>query len=470
MVFSSFTFLFYFLPVFLLLYFLAPIAWKNAVLFAASLFFYLYGVREHPVYLLLMLLSILVNGVAARCMMRCKGERGRRICLAAGMVWNLGCLFVFKYLDFLSDNLNLLFDRTGVDMRLPVLHLVLPIGISFYTFQISSYLIDVYRGQVAAEYSFLTLGTYLCMFPQLIAGPIVTYSQIRSQMWVRVISYGNVEEGLREFTIGLALKVLIANRVGNLWTQVNAIGFESISCPLAWMGIAAFTFQIYFDFYGYSLMAKGLGRIMGFEFPDNFKNPYLSRSMTEFWRRWHMTLGGWFREYVYIPLGGNRKHQMRNLFLVWMLTGLWHGADWNFVLWGLFLFMLLMLEKWGLKKVLDGLPLLGHLYMLFVIPLSWLLFAVTDMGQLAVYLGRLFPFFQRADSSVTVFAGDFLKYGRVYFWPLLASLLCCTGVPRKLYDARKDTLTATAGLVVLFWACVYCMYLGLDDPFLYYQF
>ncbi len=470
MVFSSFTFLFYFLPVFLLLYFLAPTTWKNAVLFAASLFFYWYGVREHPVYLFLMLLSILVNGIAARCMMRCKGERGRKICLAAGMLWNLGCLFVFKYVDFVSDNLNLLFGRMGVEMRLPVLHLVLPIGISFYTFQISSYLIDVYLGRVAAEYSFLTLGTYLCMFPQLIAGPIVTYSQIRSRMWVRAVSYENVEEGLREFTIGLALKVLIANRVGNLWTQVNAIGFESISCPLAWLGIAAFTFQIYFDFYGYSLMAKGLGRMMGFDFPDNFRNPYLSRSMTEFWRRWHMTLGGWFREYVYIPLGGNRKHQVRNLFLVWMLTGLWHGAAWNFVLWGFFLFTLIMLEKWGLKKVLEGLPVLGHLYMLLVIPLSWLLFAVTDMGQFAVYLSRLFPFFERSGSGVTVFAGDFLKYGRIYFWPLLAALLCCSGVPRKLYDAGKDTLAATAGLVVLFWACVYCMYLGLDDPFLYYQF
>lgn len=327
---------------------------------------------------------------------------------------------------------------------------------------------DVYREKVPAERSLLTLGTYLCMFPQLIAGPIVTYSEVRIQMRSREHSFRNLENGLREFTIGLILKVLIANRVGNLWTQVNSIGYESISCPLAWLGIAAYTFQIYFDFYGYSLMAKGLGRMMGFDFPDNFQDPYLSRSMTEFWRRWHMTLGSWFREYVYIPLGGNRCHLYRNLFLVWMLTGLWHGANWNFVLWGFFLFLLLTAEKCGLKKLLDRVPALGHLYMLLIIPLSWLLFAVTDLMQFAVYLGRLFPFF--AQTGSTVFRGDFVKYGSAYFWPLAAALLCCTGIPRKIYEAKKYTLTATFVLVLLFWACVYCMYLGLDDPFLYYQF
>lgn len=468
MVFSSFTFLFYFLPAFLLVYFLAPAFLKNAVIFAASLVFYYYGVREHPLYVLLMLLSVAVNYTAARSMTRCRKEKERTMCLTAGMAWNIGCLFVFKYLDFLSRNLNLLLDRTGTGWRLPYAHLVLPIGISFYTFQISSYLIDVYRRKVPAEKSLLTLGTYLCMFPQLIAGPIVTYSEVRSQMRDRVHSFRNLEDGLREFTIGLTLKVLIANRVGSLWTQVSSIGYESISCPLAWLGIAAYTFQIYFDFYGYSLMAKGLGRIMGFDFPDNFQNPYLSRSMTEFWRRWHMTLGGWFREYVYIPLGGNRRHLYRNLLIVWMLTGLWHGANWNFVLWGFSLFVLLALERCGLKKIFDRLPVLGHLYMLLAIPLSWLLFAVTDLSQFMVYLGRLFPFFTAAGG--TVYQGDFVKYGSACFWPLAAAFLCCTGIPRKLYEARKYTLTVTFVLVLLFWACVYCMYLGLDDPFLYYQF
>ena len=468
MVFSSFSFLFYFLPAFLLVYFLTPASRKNTVIFAASLLFYYYGVTEHPYYMILILLSVAINSAAARSMERCAGKRQRRMWLTAAMVWNLGSLFVFKYLDFLSGNLNLLSDKEGLGFHVPMTRLILPLGISFYTFQISSYLFDVYRKKIPAESSFLTLGTYLCMFPQLIAGPIVTYSEIREKLRSRVHSFRHVEDGLREFTIGLACKVLLANRVGNLWTQVNTIGFESISCPLAWMGIAAYSFQIYFDFYGYSLMAKGLGRIMGFAFPDNFRHPYLARSMTEFWRRWHMTLGGWFREYVYIPLGGNRHHPYRNLFLVWMLTGLWHGASWNFVLWGFVLFVLILLEKCGLGKLFDRLPVLGHLYMLFAIPLTWLVFAVPDPGQTAVYLGRLAPLAGQADGIV--FQGDFLKYGKDYFLPLAASLLCCTGLPGRWYEAKKYTLPATLALVVLFWACVYCMYLGLDDPFLYYQF
>lgn len=468
MVFSSLTFLFYFLPAFLLLYFLPPVSWKNAVVFIASLVFYYYGVKEHPFYLVLMLISILVNYMAARLIDRCRNRRERGIWLTAGLSWNLGCLFVFKYLGFLTENVNRLSDSLGAGINFPCIRLVLPIGISFYTFQISSYLIDVYRKKVTSERSYLTLGTYLCMFPQLIAGPIVTYSHVQDQLQERSHSFRNLEDGLREFTIGLSLKVLIANRTGSLWTQISAIGYESISCPLAWLGILAYTFQIYFDFYGYSLMAKGLGRMMGFDFPDNFHNPYLSRSMTEFWRRWHMTLGGWFREYVYIPLGGNRSHPYRNLFIVWMLTGLWHGAGWNFVLWGVSLFALIFLEKCGLLKLFDKVPVLGHLYMFAVIPLSWLLFAVTDVGQIGIYLSRLFPFFGL--SGETVFRGDFLKYGTAYLGSMIAALVCCTGIPRKLYESVKYTFPATCGLLVLFWWCVYCMYLGMDDPFLYYQF
>lgn len=468
MVFSSFTFLIYFLPAFLLVYFLVPGTWKNLVVFVASLLFYYYGVREHPLYVLLLILSIAVNYMAARHMEKGKGKRRRQICLAMGMIWNIGCLFVFKYADFFSSNLNLLFDRAGLTSAIPYIHFVLPIGISFYTFQISSYLIDVYRRKIKAENSILTLGTYLCMFPQLIAGPIVTYSQVETQMKQRECSIGNLEDGFREFTVGMALKVLIANRVGYVWTQVNTIGFESISCPLAWLGIVAYTFQIYFDFYGYSLMAKGLGRIMGFDFPDNFQDPYLSCSMTEFWRRWHMTLGSWLREYVYIPLGGNRKHLYRNLFCVWMLTGLWHGASWNFILWGLILFLLIVLEKWKLLKAFDRWPLLGRVYMILAIPLSWLIFAVGDLKQLSIYLWRLFPLYHA--SGNVVYSGDFMKYGTLCFWPLTAALLCCTGVVRKLYETKKYTFIMTLGLVLLFWACVYCMYMGLDDPFLYYQF
>ncbi len=468
MVFSSLTFLFYFLPAFLLLYFLIPKRMKNAVIFLGSLVFYYYGVKEQPAYVLLMLLSVGVNYAAARKMGGQTERKGRKRWLFAGLTYNLGCLFIFKYLDFISENINAFLGWTGAGGRLPYVELVLPIGISFYTFQITSYLIDVYWERVPEEKSLLTLGTYLCMFPQLIAGPIVTYSQVRKQLKSRSQSLANLEEGLREFTIGLGLKVLIANQVGNLWNQIRSIGFESISTPFAWLGLFAFSFQIYFDFYGYSLMAKGLGMMMGFQFPDNFRNPYLSTSMTDFWRRWHMTLGSWFREYVYIPLGGNRRHLFRNLLVVWMLTGLWHGASWNYILWGLFICLLICLEKLGLRRVLERLPLVGHMYMLLVIPLSWLLFAVTDLGQLGVYIERLFPFLE--GGVRTVFTGDFLKYGRMYLFSLGAALVCCTGLPRKIYEKKKDSLVMALGLVIVFWACVYCMYIGLDDPFLYYQF
>lgn len=467
MVFSSFTFLIYFLPPFLLIYFLVPKDFRNAVIFVGSLIFYYYGVKDHPFYLILMLLTTTINYLAAQKMARASYRR-RKKWLILGLFWNIGCLFVFKYMDFISTNLNELLRLCNAPVAFPCLHLVLPIGISFYTFQISSYLIDVYRKDIPAEHSLLTLGTYLCMFPQLIAGPIVTYSQVRRQMYQRNHSFRNLEEGMREFTIGLSLKVLIANRVGGLWSQIGSIGYESISCPLAWLGIFAYSFQIYFDFYGYSLMAKGLGRMMGFTFPDNFRNPYLSCTMTEFWRRWHITLGSWFREYVYIPLGGNRRGVYRNLFFVWMLTGLWHGANWNFILWGLSIYLIISLEKLGLGQIFNKVPALGHLYMCLLIPLSWLLFAVTDLGQIKMYLMRLFPILGQTTSAV--YSQDFLTYGRACFWPLLAALLCCTGLPRKLYEAKKYTFLITLSLVVLFWACIYCMYLGMDDPFLYYQF
>lgn len=468
MVFSSFPFLFYFLPAFLLIYFLMPFAWKNGVILAGSLLFYYYGVKDHPAYILLILFSVAINYTAARLMEKSQNSKTRKQCLVIGMAWNIGSLLVFKYLDFICENLNHVFRLTGMGTELPYTNLVLPIGISFYTFQISSYLIDVYQRKIYAEKSLLTLGTYLCMFPQLIAGPIVTYTQVQEELRRREHSFSGVEEGLREFTIGLALKVLIANRVGSLWSQVGGIGYESISTPLAWIGIIAFSFQIYFDFYGYSLMAKGLGLIMGFHFPDNFRNPYLAVSMTEFWRKWHITLECWFREYVYIPLGGKRSHQFRNLFFVWLLTGLWHGASWNYILWGMYLFVLISVEKRGFLKFLERVPLFGHVYMFFAILFSWLLFAVTDMHRAEIYLCRMFPLFGQTREAV--YRGDFMKYGSACVLPLLAAAFCCTGIPRKLYEEKKYTFFVTAGLVILFWMCVYCMYQGLDDPFLYYQF
>lgn len=468
MVFSSIHFIFYFLPIFFILYFIIPKQFKNVILFLASLVFYYYGVREYPAYLVLLIFSVLVNYFIGQRIGHAKSKKNSRGWLILGHIYNFGWLIVFKYLGFFITNINEFLKFSGFEKTLPLTEFVLPIGISFYTFQITSYLVDVYRENERTENSIINLGAYLCMFPQLIAGPIVTYSHIQDELEERTISFENFEDGLREFTIGLGLKVLIANQIGNLWSQVNAIGYESISTPLAWLGIFAYSFQLYFDFYGYSLMAKGLGLMMGFHFPDNFDNPYLAVSMTDFWRRWHMTLGSWFREYVYIPLGGNRNHQFFNLLVVWLFTGFWHGANWNFILWGLLLFVLISIEKCGLGDFFERYSVLGHLYMLFVIPLSWLVFAVSDLKQIGLYLSRLFPFF--GTEAASVFQGDFIKYGKMYAVSLIAAIVFTTGLPRRLYESKKYSLISSICLVAIFWGCIYCMYKGMEDPFLYFQF
>lgn len=471
MVFSSIAFIMYFMPVFFLVYYILPASYKNAWLFLASLGFYYYGVRGNPGYLLLMIMSVVVNFVAGKLIEAQKTKRARKAWLVVGIVYDLGWLILFKYLGFLIENLNALFGAMHVKVQLETWNLILPIGISFYTFQIISYLVDVYRRETKAEKSLVSLGTYLCMFPQLIAGPIVNYHLIREQLHKRKHSMEKVESGLKVFALGLAYKVLLANRVGHLWTEVTAIGYESISTPLAWMSIVAYSLQLYFDFYGYSLMAIGLGRMMGFDFPQNFNNPYMAVSMTDFWRRWHMTLGGWFREYVYIPLGGNRggfAKTVRNMFVVWLLTGLWHGASWNFVLWGLLLFVLLFVEKAGLGKVLERHKALGHIYMILWIPLSWLVFVITDLSQLGIYLQKLFPFF--GSTGTVLFQGDYLKYGKTYGVYLVLGILFATGVQEKLLKKNKNRLWVILLLLALFWASVYCMYLGMDDPFLYFRF
>lgn len=471
MVFSSIAFIMYFMPVFFLVYYILPASYKNAWLFLASLGFYYYGVRGNPGYLLLMIMSVVVNFVAGKLIEAQKTRWARKAWLVVGIVYDLGWLILFKYLGFLIENLNALFGAMHVKVQLETWNLILPIGISFYTFQIISYLVDVYRRETKAEKSLISLGTYLCMFPQLIAGPIVNYHLIQEQLHKRKHSMEKVESGLKVFALGLAYKVLLANRVGHLWTEVTAIGYESISTPLAWMSIVAYSLQLYFDFYGYSLMAIGLGRMMGFDFPQNFNNPYMAVSMTDFWRRWHMTLGGWFREYVYIPLGGNRggfAKTVRNMFVVWLLTGLWHGASWNFVLWGLLLFVLLFVEKAGLGKVLERHKALGHIYMILWIPLSWLVFVITDLSQLGIYLQKLFPFF--GSTGTVLFQGDYLKYGKTYGIYLVLGILFATGVQEKLLKKNKNRLWVILLLLALFWASVYCMYLGMDDPFLYFRF
>ena len=395
----------------------------------------------------------------------------RKRWLVCGIIYNLSWLILFKYSAFIAQNVNLLLGRAGISLHLPVFAPVLPVGISFYTFQAVSYLVDVYRKTVPYERSMVGFGMYISMFPQLIAGPIVTYSSMRAQIGRRKVTFRAIEDGLREFTIGLGFKVLLANRVGGLWTEVQTIGYESISTPLAWLGLLAFSLQIYFDFCGYSLMAKGLGTMMGFKLPNNFNHPYMSLSMTEFWRRWHITLGSWFREYVYIPLGGNRRGALltfRNLLAVWLLTGFWHGASWNFIIWGLLLFLIMSIERLGLLRVLERRRVIGHLYMMLTIPLTWLVFAVTDVRQILLYFQRLFPFLMK--QSLFYFSGDYLKYGKLYAVSIAAELLFMTDFPYRIYNRHKYSLVTAVVLLAVFWACVYCIRIGMDDPFLYFRF
>ncbi len=471
MVFSSIDFLFIFLPIVLTVYYLCPAKFRNIILFLGSVAFYAYGAVETPLYLLLILASVLVNWVVSLLMNAT--EKHRKFWLIIGLIYNFGWLFVFKYADFMFSSvqslLNAVWPLSGIE--LPAVNWVLPIGISFYTFQIVSYIADVYRRTVPAERSVIRLGAYLCMYPQLIAGPIVTYSSVAAQLRHRTLKLPKIDEGFKDFTLGLGFKVLLANRLGGLWNDVITIGFDSVSTPLAWMGIIAYSMQIYFDFYGYSLMAVGLGKMLGFDFPENFRHPYTSVSVTEFWRRWHITLGSWFREYVYIPLGGNRCSPWRNifnLFVVWAFTGLWHGASWNFVVWGLLFFVLIVLEKYCIGSFLNRNRWIGHLYIIALIPLSWVFFVITDFEQIGVFFSRLFPFLPGVVGNV--YPGDYVIRWEAYGIFLIIGLLCCTELPLKLYHRLKNTVVGTLLLLAIFWGAVYCIHMGMNDPFLYFNF
>lgn len=463
MVFSSLEFIFIFLPIFLGCYYLVSNRIKNIVLLAGSLCFYFVGTFRHPESFILLLVSIIFDFAVGLLIEGCIKYKKRIFIIA--IIFHILCLITFKYLGFIISELNRLpfFDVT--------FNLALPIGISFYTFQGISYICDVYRGTVTAEKSLLRFSVYISMFPQLIAGPIVTYGQVKRDLCRRKIRAVSVIKGLELFILGLGLKVLIANPIGKLWTDVEVIGFESISTPLAWMAIVAFSLQIYFDFFGYSLMAIGLGKMLGFKLPTNFAFPYLSCTMTEFWRRWHITLGKWFREYIYIPLGGNRNGGLatiRNLLVVWLLTGIWHGAGYNFFLWGMILFLILLIEKFCIGKFLNRTPLLGHIYMLILIPLTWAVFAIDSKAQLEMFFSRLFPFWGQGVWSI--FQYDYLKYLRQYYPFFLVGILFSTKLPFYILKRIKNRIFIWLILAAIFFASAYCMYCGLDDPFLYFRF
>ena len=467
MVFSTPLFLFVFLVLVLLIYNTALRKWRNGVLLCASLAFYYWGEQG---YTLIMLLSTGIDYTHGLLVERCKrkgNDRGARLAVTSSVLFNLAILFFFKYWDFAADSLA----AVGLGF-LPKLGISLPIGISFYTFQTMSYTIDVYRGDARAQKNILNFGTFVTLFPQLIAGPIIKYKDLGEQIDSRTSSLDKFSSGVQRFMVGLAKKLLLANNVGKLWESYCAMAPSELTVGGAWLGILAFTFQIYFDFSGYSDMAIGLGRMLGFEFRENFRYPYMARSITDFWRRWHISLSTWFREYLYIPLGGNRCSKGRwmfNLLLVWAATGIWHGASWNYLLWGLYFWVLLMAEKLFLGKYLDKAPpFLGHLYTMLLVMIGWGIFALENMGQLGSYLRVLFGFGQVPFWNAE--AGFYLKS---YFPVLLAAALASTPLGVRLYRALPERAAQIMGILLLAAALLVCtayLVAGTYNPFLYFRF
>lgn len=458
MVFSSILFIFKFLPVALIIYFITPKRYKNLSLVVLSLFFYCWG---EPKYFPIMISSIIVDFFISKKIESNRSNKNScKILLISSLMFNLGMLFVFKYSNFFIHNLNEIFNLT-----ISKVNLILPLGISFYTFQTLSYTIDVYRGTVKAETNIIDFAAFVSLFPQLIAGPIVKYTDVKKQLKNRDVDLDKIEEGISEFILGLGKKVLIANNIGMLWVEVQGIGFSDISTQLAWLGIIAFALQIYFDFSGYSSMAIGLGKIFGFDFPQNFNFPYISRSMTEFWRRWHITLGSWFKEYVFIPLGGNRVPKKRlylNLFIVWIITGFWHGAEYNFILWGVFFFLTISIEKAGLLKVLNKYNLFSHIYALVLLLIGWSVFAITDLNELYLFLNRLFIF----KSGV-----EWKYYLSNYLIILIIACVFSTPLANNIY-IKYCSNKYVKTLILMFILIISIAYLvdATYNPFLYFRF
>lgn len=466
MLFSSIAFLYYFLPCVLIMYFAVPKRLKNTVLLLTSLVFYAWG---EPKYVLLMASGILAGYFAGLLIEKHRGKRAAKLYLALSAAVSAGILLYFKYTDFFISSFN---SVTG--MSFPLLKIALPIGISFYTFQILSYTIDVYRGEVTAQRNLINLAAYVSMFPQLIAGPIVRYSDIAAQLENREHTFVKAASGIRIFIIGLAKKILIANALGELCGAYSET--TDISAAFCWMYAAAYSLQIYFDFSGYSDMAIGLGRIFGFEFCENFRYPFIAGSITEFWRRWHISLGTWFRDYIYIPLGGSRVSKifrLRNILIVWMLTGLWHGASWNFVIWGLYFALLLMIEKSFLLKHLEKSRILKHIYVLFAVLISFVIFSSESFTDIAYCLSGMFGL-----SGLPLFSPEQSYLLRSYGVILLIASIGATPLPAKLaaklsktkYGDLAASYIEPAILALALIICTAYLVDGSFNPFLYFRF
>ena len=469
MVFSSFTFLFAFFPLILVIYFFPPFRKRevrNGILLLFSLAFYSFGGwRLMPV----IFLSIVINYICGRLSDREQKDSIRKVAVAGAIICNLLLLFVFKYLGFLTENLHQLFPG------IPVKELVLPIGISFYTFQGLSYVIDVFRGEVRAERNLLRIALYIALFPQLVAGPIVRYTTIAGELRNRKESWENFEQGVIRFLFGLAKKVLLANSFAQIADSIFAQTSDQLSTSAAWLGIAAYTLQIYFDFSGYSDMAIGLGRIFGFHFLENFNYPYVAISIKDFWRRWHISLSTWFRDYVYIPLGGNRVSTpkcIRNIFIVWILTGFWHGAAWNFMIWGLYYGILLCLEKYVFKSFLERMPeFLKHVYTMFFVMIGWVFFFSTSMGDAFGYLGAMFGM-----NGMPLVDSNARYYLMSNLWILVICVICATPAAYRWFRSFAFSRGKyRVGISVLLYGGILLLstaYLvnATYNPFLYFRF
>ncbi|MBD5137832.1 MAG: MBOAT family protein [Ruminococcus sp.] len=499
MVFSSLTFLYYFLPIILIVYIFLPntavvplprgrklvIPARNLLILLSGFFFYAWG---EPFYVVIMLFSTLIDYTAGRLMAKFDDSPAkRRACLIVSVCMNVGLLAVFKYSDFLIDTINGIF-RANItnpvilankaindvySFGLSESRVALPIGISFYTFQSMSYTIDLYLRNIKVQKSFVSFSSYVTLFPQIVAGPIVRYEDVAAELDERTVNINKISEGICKFVKGLAKKVLLANNIGIIWTQIKAMDYGEISAATAWIGILAFTFQIYFDFSGYSDMAVGLGKMLGFNFPKNFDHPYLSKSVSEFWRRWHITLGTWFREYVYIPLGGNRKGKgktIRNLLIVWGLTGLWHGASWNFILWGLYFGVLIVIERLGWGNVLKKLPAaVSMLYTFLIAVFGWVLFDTDTLADAGRFIKAMLGANGLGDGTAA------------YYWTsnIVIFLLCIFASTnlfgkltaffrkkkRKLYAYITPAVTAVVLLL-----CTSYLVDATYNPFLYFRF
>lgn len=470
MIFSSIFFLFAFLPVTLLAYYVAPKNIRNIILLFFSLIFYAWG---EPVYVILMLFSISLNyigGLEIEHYMDLDDQKKAKIACISTAAINLALLGFYKYYGFLIENLNVI-----LPFDIPYKELALPIGISFYTFQAMSYVIDVYRGKVAAQHSFVIFGAYVSMFPQLIAGPIVRYSDVEKQLQNRTLSVEKFGYGTAWFIQGLAKKVLIANSMGSVYEAIAAMGASETSMITAWIGCFAYTMQIYFDFGGYSDMAIGLGKMLGFDFIKNFDYPYIAKSITDFWSRWHISLSSWFKEYVYIPLGGNRvstPKRIRNIMVVWALTGLWHGAAWNFIFWGIYYGLLLLLEKYVLIDKLERMPkAVQHIYTMVIVMIGWMLFAAPTLGDAVSFIGTMFCIGGNGFAD----AASFYYLKSTLILGIIAGFSCTPVVYRcfsKLLNSREQykQMAGIAVYVVLFLICIAYLVNATYNPFLYFRF